>query len=484
MPGQDYAAPTPCVYGLAMHARRSRQSVKSRRLLESEASEAGEKGIVDAKLRNPLKKCELSGMAITAAIHAGGTLHEIGGALTKLLAAARERTLPRVHTVIVAGGQDLNNIGLVPDPQNAQLFKDPHADFHVIKATTLEEAVRLLEIEADTRWSSIDCALPPHQPDFVERQRLTAAVQQFIATQESGYLVLVGGVGKGKSTWLAEFLYDEQARGKAPVYHLVDYHPSASGGLHNIAACLYDRLRRKYVFLEPPEWQGFSPAIKFERLLKHLSETELRAGQTEVLYIDAADQTDASRQQPLLPGTLRTLPPGVLCVITSRTRLDWLRTEQAVTVWDLDQYVDDRADIRAYLHHRGPRLSPPLSEAFTEEILTQADPPVFFTVASCLRRLESEGALASDEHALRENPALWVVPAEERIRTEALRVLAEAEAQGIPETKVWQTLGLLAVAQEALSEAQLEALELWETGTTDRILWLAANFFRPRPLLR
>jgi hypothetical protein len=203
-----------------------------------------------------------------------------------------------------------------------------------------------------------------------------------------------------------------------------------------------------------------------------------------VLYIDAADQADASTQQPLLPGPLRTLPPGVLCVITSRPRLDWLRTEQAVTVWDLDDYADDRADVRAYLHQKGPRLSPPLGEAFIDQAVTQADPPVFFTVASCLRRLESGLARASDASALRENPALWVVPAEERIRTEALRVLAEAEAQGISETRVWQTLGLHAVAQEPLSKAQLEALELWEAETTDQIVRLAANFFRARPLSR
>lgn len=69
--------------------------------------------MVDATLRNLCKNFDLSGMAITAAIRADGTLHRVGGEFAKLLAAARERALPRIHTVLVAADQDLTSTGMV-----------------------------------------------------------------------------------------------------------------------------------------------------------------------------------------------------------------------------------------------------------------------------------------------------------------------------------------------------------------------------------
>src|SRR5262249_39664010 len=165
-----------------------------------------------------------------------------------------------------------------------------------IFAETLKNAIEKLKVNAETRWRTIDCALPPRHPHFVGRARLTEAVRHFIARQEAGYLVLVGGMGQGKSTWLTELIHTEQARGEEPIYHFIDYHPSATGDPHGLAACLYDRLRRKYAFREPQEWEPFSAEIKLERLLKHISAHELRDGQKEVLYIDAADQAEASTQ--------------------------------------------------------------------------------------------------------------------------------------------------------------------------------------------
>src|SRR5262249_2784285 len=108
--------------------------------------------------------------------------------------------------------------------------------------------------------------------------------------------------------------------------------------------------------------------------------------------------------------------------------------------------------------------------------------PVFFTVARCLRHL-AVSPPAQREELLKE-PALWVVPAEERIKTEALRRIDEAKTMGISEVQFWKTLGALAVAGEALSEAQLEALGLWQQLATDRILKLTASFFSPGPRLR
>lgn len=152
---------------------------------------------------NLRKDVDLSGVAIMAAVDVEGGLHEVGGEFDKLLAAARERTLPRIHTVIVAEGQraDIQRI----DP--SLLADDPRAEFRVICADTLAAAINLLKVDADTRWGDIiDCTLEikRHQ-DLVERHWLQARVQTAIADLPNGggYVLLTGVPGMGKSAFIA-----------------------------------------------------------------------------------------------------------------------------------------------------------------------------------------------------------------------------------------------------------------------------------------
>ena len=423
-----------------------------------------------------LSQLNLSGVAMTAEVGADETLQPVGGQNEKLSAALFEKSFPRIHTVIVAKDQALDTKELVRETD--QVFRAPASDLQILRAGSVAEAVQLLEVNDRNRWSRIDCTLPPLNPDFVGREQLTAAVQDFVANHESGYLVLVGGMGKGKSTFLSELIHTEQGRKAEPiVFHIVGYHPSDTGNPQSIAACLYDRLRRKYVFPEPSEWKEaqVSNRVKLEHLLRHISEN----GNKEVLYIDAADQAESSSRDPLLPGTLPNLPLGVVCVITSRTQLDWLQTMRSVTVWELDEYTDDRADIQIFLQQRASFLS----KDFIEQIITQPDPPVFYTVAATLRKLEEQTAAEAERDQLHTDPTLWCLPPEELIQTEALRRVAEAEAAGISQTQFWQTLGILALAGEDLSQEQLDELGLWEDGTTDRVLQFAANFFKRRSTL-
>src|SRR5207245_382319 len=153
----------------------------------------------------------------------------------------------------------------------------------------------------------------------------------------------------------------------------------------------------------------------------------------EVLYIDAADQAKATRASPLLPGALRRLPKGVLCVITSRPDREWQRLEESVTVWDMGDHTDDRADVGAYLERRAGTLDPPLSHVLIQQIVTQTDAPVFFTVESCLRQLEDPDEKGEEKERLRQMPAPWVVPAGVRVAEEADRRVVQAEAAGISE---------------------------------------------------
>jgi len=185
----------------------------------------------------------LPGVTITAAIDGEGNLLPVVDEFPKLLAAAREKSFPRTHAVVVAWDQPLETKGLAADPQNPSILRDPRAEFRIVRARNLGDAVSTLRLLHDTCWRGIDCSLPLADPHFVGRERLFAAVRDFVGHHDSGHLILVGGMGKGKTTFLSELVRREEARGQYPVFHIIDHHPSATGKLSQIAACLYDRLR-------------------------------------------------------------------------------------------------------------------------------------------------------------------------------------------------------------------------------------------------
>ena len=148
---------------------------------------------------NLLKDVNLSGIAIMAAVDAEGGLHKVGNEFEKLLAVARERSVPRIHTVVVAEAQR-------GDIDPSLLADDPHAELRVICAGTMAEAITQIKVDADTRWGKeiIDCTLEiERHKDFVGRHWLQARVQTFIDTHTSGYLLLTGRPGVGKSAFVA-----------------------------------------------------------------------------------------------------------------------------------------------------------------------------------------------------------------------------------------------------------------------------------------
>jgi len=418
-----------------------------------------------------LKRLDLTGVSITAQVNPQGALDAVGEVFEKLLAAARERSFPRVHTVVIAHNQLLNAAGLVVDPQNPNLLRDPSADFHIIRAEKIWDVPNLLDANATARWGHMDCSLAARDPDFVGRDRLFTYVRDFIEGHDSGYLVLVGGMGRGKTAFMTELLHRAVERCEQPVFHIVGRYGSETSKPHSVAACLYNRLRRKRPeFREPDAWANLDVEAKLEKLLQSLSEGELGGGQKEVLYIDAADQAEAGAAAPLLRGALRDLPRGVLCIISTRAHLGWLRAREGVELLEIEPVLDDRSDVRAYLHRRGRHLSPPLPDPFVEQVVSQPDPPVFFTVESLLRQLENPGESSSRKTELREKPGIWAMPAEARVEDEACRRVGEAAGKGITEETFWQTLGLLAVSQEDLSEEQLAALGLCREESQTRCL--------------
>jgi WD40 repeat protein len=440
---------------------------------------------------NDLRSLNLSGVAISAEIDHGGSLRPIGGEYAKLEAALLTKGLPRIHTVVFAEGQDLPRIDLVP-AAHPRFFRErqPQSDFVVIKAGSLNEAIELLRLRQEQmKAGDLSGNLPERNPDFVGRERFFAYLEEWIINTPSGYLVLEGGVGIGKTTLLGEYVHRLIKRGEFPVRHFIGYHPDAAGLPDAIARSLYQQLRIKYGFLEPDDWQGLNAGDRLQRILReHISPQQV--DRKEVLYIDAADQTGVAATEFLLPGALRDLPPGVLCVITSRHRLAWLGTRENVTQWEWGRTWGgesarwDREDIGTYLTQQNQRHGLGLSADFIHAIASQSLPPVFYTVrknVDLLRRLSPNDPEVAEMR--RAPPDSWLVPAEERIDRTLTRAESEAAARGIKKSEFWEVLGLLAVAREPLSPEQLQDLGVWQPGISDEVLALCADVFKPRPRL-
>src|SRR5262249_17348816 len=161
---------------------------------------------------------------------------------------------PLVGSALAPGHvDDLGSAGH-PDPhadrEHARLLVDPADEFRVLRAPDLRQGAVDLLTDAATRWQ-IDSRVAPRDPAFVRGERLIAGVEAFVARPGAGYLVLVGGMGVGKTALLTELLHRRALIGDPPIYHLVGREGSASADPEAVARCLYGRLRRKYRFAEP-----------------------------------------------------------------------------------------------------------------------------------------------------------------------------------------------------------------------------------------
>ena len=428
-----------------------------------------------------LGKLALAGVAVSAAIHLDGSLGPVGDLLPKLIAAAREKTLPRIHTVLVSAEERLEIPGLEEEIKGSSVFCDPLEDFHVIKAPDLPKGIERLRLDEQERWHGIDCQLPPPDPDFTGREALFKHVAQFIEENESGYLILQGEMGIGKSAFLAALLHAERAKGGLPVYHIIS--SAHTGSPEQVAACLYDRLRRKYRILEPSEWARFRVEVKLERLMLRLSERLQAENRKEVFYLEAADQAQLAPGRCLLGDCLGSLPRNFLCVVTSRFQSNWNRLQGHIEICNLSEIIEAQIDVRDYLRKKASQLEPPLAEDFIERIVGQSPTPVFFTVVSCFRRLQNPTTPEDTRLLLRSDPSLWAMPPKDLITRALERHLAQAHDNGTSEEEFWLALALLTVTgDDSLSDLELEQLGVL-TDQRKAILESCSSFFRSRPTI-
>ena len=320
-----------------------------------------------------LKALNFSGVAITAAIQPDGTLDRVGGEFEKLLAAAREKSLPRIHTVIVAEAQREDIKRIDPD----LLKDDPHAAFRVICAPSFAEAVRLLQVDAETRWGEIkDCSIElDRHRDFVGRAWLKKRVRAFIDSDDHGYLILTGGPGVGKSAFVAEQVRQSQ-------HTIFDFIMRGMGDWDEpatILGSLTAQLRRMYALPKTDAERQMSASADFFSVLQRVSRT-LTDGQKMIIYLDGLDEAFGPTgrfAQVALPDVLpRMLPEGIKMILTSRPgdHLDWLADRTVYPCQSLEPDAqDNRDDIRVYLRQQNRARNLGLDDDFIEHLVDASE---------------------------------------------------------------------------------------------------------------
>ncbi len=405
---------------------------------------------------------DLHGVAFAAGIDERGRLIPVGQIFPKLLGAARTRSLPPIHTVVVAREQ----ANVPPE------LEQPGSSPWVVRASTLPEALERIAAAAPIRWG----ALPDYRteldrhPPLVGREWLWKQIEAFRARaaqpgDRPRYLLLVAGAGWGKSALVA-------ARYRQHPEIALHFLRQGMGNWDDpdqMAQALEAQVRARWGVPLSPEEQLLPPAERLRRALEQAAQRAREAGTVVELWVDGLDEAFGplgryADHSPLdwLP---RVLPPGVVGFLTSRPgphlqalrdprMAEWLSLEEAE--WEQAQ----EADIRAYVEAENARRGLGLDPGFQEKLVEAADG--CFLVAVLLLR---------DPAALdpwRRNPRAIPRGLEGWLRAEWGRITQWAHQQRIEERVVRLGLGLLAAAFAPLSLIDLETLldQAHERGVT------------------
>jgi WD40 repeat protein len=449
----------------------------------------------------PIARVSIATVAFIGRLKTDGTVSPVGGIVDKL-------NVDGVDTIMIPV-QDIADA----HPTTGMEQRDPgggavpvltvrNGAVRILPVTDVDHAANLLSVDYDGRCQGIGCELPPKQPDYVGRESLTAEILRFVRDAESGYGLVVGGMGSGKTSFMKRLLHHLDEEGCLPAFDFVPPPPTVLRRGENVAKNLYYRLRRRHVTAEPEAWKEWNITQKLEELLNYLSQKYTGTSRKVVMVLDGADEVELPAGSHLLPGILPAkLPPGVVCIISStlgaelstadnlsrgagRTvnsafDLRWLYENELIKEWfgiggnllGVPACTDEWADVREYLlrqtHHRMPAK-------LIDQIVSQRQPPVFFTVVKGLTELRN-----GRRQELLEKPELWIEPPKELIRGRIDEIIRLAARRNNTEADVWDALGTIALVREPVSEDQLGELDLWRDSIGDCILTEGRSFFVP-----
>jgi hypothetical protein len=330
-----------------------------------------------------------------------------------------------------------------------------------------QETGRLLVVEAQAPWRDIiDCTLELNRHrNVVGRAWLQEWVQVFVESHSSGYLLLTGGPGIGKSAFVAA----QVRQGPSPkVYH------SMKRGMGNwdepeaMLRSLTAQLRRKYVLPQTDTEAHMTPSAALLSTLQRVSRS-LCEGQKEIIYLDGLDEAFGPTgrfPQVALPGILPSLlPEGIVMMLTSRPgeHLHWLADPTVCTTRELDPTTPGNLeDIHTYLRQQNHTRLLGLEEGFIERLVTASEG--YFAVAVLYLRPRAE--LQTELQAWQHTPVRipqgftgWLTEHWQRLLHPLLPDGPATRRRQLPPPPeaIRGVLGLMAMAREPLSRDHLMA---------------------------
>lgn len=279
-------------------------------------------------------KSEWEGMS-GAVVFSGGYI--VVGVIT-------EHHLPEgVSTLAVVPITAIN--GLRPSAEAAKWWQLLGVDRQALVHLPDEEPSLLSHLE---QYKQQQTLLADKTRDFVGRQHVFEKIEKFFKDQDSGYLLIEGDPGIGKSSILAEYVrrtgciahFNVQGQGIVKV----------SQFLENVCSQLIVNYRLPYPSLPAKATQD---GVILGKLLQEASE-RLQSGERLVIAVDALDEIDPNAQLGCsnclcLPSRL---PNGVYFVMTKRPRID-VSLEAPQELLDLMLFpAENSSDVEQYIVRR------------------------------------------------------------------------------------------------------------------------------------
>jgi WD40 repeat protein/nucleoside phosphorylase/tetratricopeptide (TPR) repeat protein len=294
---------------------------------------------------------------------------------------------------------------------------------------------------------------------FVGRRDVLARIDEWLLTPgQSGWVVVTGGPGMGKSALLSAWLAQREAAGEAVPHHFIrrgQYNWDDPAKLVGSLVAQVDRL-----FPGAREAEGdekIHPAARLAAMLERVSAHALASsGARLVIVVDGLDEYDAPTDlrggDPLAAFLPYRLPPGVSILCATRPRHPYVERlaerDGAFMQLDLDEAefaADNEATVRAFWEREAHALG--LDAQFIAEAV--------------------ERAAGNLQHAATLRKHLAGLPANRRRVEEIPRglaaLLARAWERIATDVVVVDGLGTLCAAREALTLDEMATVLGWTT---------------------
>lgn len=467
----------------------------------SEPSAGAAMGLALAQLLGvpEFKEVELDRLSISAELLPDGKLNGVGELDSKILGLLLARSMPAILQLGVAqsqkGIQGKPDLRTVTNTAYGSLVHDPgRPELHILAAPSLEAIAKLCVLDRSSRYPQADAHTHRRMgrtTGVVPMQGARQKVEDEIHNLNSGVIEIVGQAGAGKSTFMEELVRAQRERN--PMNEPIVFFADADGvdRPEDVVREFYQQVRRKYGIEDVATNNAAADLRTVLGMVSNLLAAPDRpAGypEKEILYLDAADQLKAPGPSAgcLLPDWVRGLPDHVVMVVTTRADRRWqdpARPQISRTLSfpdpDDDNSIEEyRGAVESWLTDRVEDLG--LSSKFSRQVAQGGAIPVFKTVSD----------LASVRKANRtrkdlQDPDVWRRAPEETVRNTILQpALVRLQQRRISSERIWEILGLLAAAREALSPVQWTALKLWRSSAFLQVLNEVASLFTPRSPLQ